>query len=135
MTQRKIWTIASLALIVLAGAVLAQNSGITRTFVAKADVSVPNREGIVARVELTPGAAVGWHTHPGEELSYVTDGELTLVVAGQPSRKVLAGEGFVIPAGVVHNATNEGNSAMKAVAVYIVEKGKPLLSPAPPPVQ
>jgi quercetin dioxygenase-like cupin family protein len=104
MTQRRIWTVASLALIVLAGAVLAQNSGITRTVVAKADVSVPNREGIVARVELTPGAAVGWHTHPGEELSYVTDGELTLVVAGQPSRKVLAGEGFVIPAGVVHNA-------------------------------
>jgi quercetin dioxygenase-like cupin family protein len=96
---------------------------------------VPNREGIVARVELTPGAAVGWHTHPGDELSYVTDGELTLLVAGQPSRKVRAGEGFVIPAGVVHNAENESNSAVKAVAVYVVEKGKPLLSPAPTPVQ
>jgi mannose-6-phosphate isomerase-like protein (cupin superfamily) len=47
----------------------------------------------------------------------------------------MAGEGYVIPAGVVHNAKNEGNSAAKLVGVYIVEKGKPLASPAPAPVQ
>jgi quercetin dioxygenase-like cupin family protein len=135
MTQRRVWTLASLTLFGLTGVLIAQTSGITRTVIARADVSVPNREGIVTRVELTPGAAVGWHTHPGEELSYVTEGELTLLVAGQPSRKVLPGEGFVIPAGVVHNAKNEGNSTTKAVAVYVVEKGKSLLSPAPPPVQ
>jgi quercetin dioxygenase-like cupin family protein len=135
MRQVRVWTVASLALFGLAGVLVAQSPGITRTVIARADVSVPSREGIVSRVELQPGAAVGWHTHPGDELSYVTDGELTLLVAGQPSRKVLPGEGFVIPAGVVHNAKNDGTSATKAVAVYIVEKGKPLLAPAPPPLQ
>jgi len=134
MTQNKICTVAGVALAGLAGVVLAQNSGVTRTVVTKADVSVPNREAVMARVELTPGAVVGWHTHPGEEVSYVTDGETTLLVAGQPPRKVVAGEGFVIPAGVVHSAKNEGNSASKIVVVYIVEKGKPLSSPAPAPV-
>jgi quercetin dioxygenase-like cupin family protein len=134
MTQSRMWTVASVAL-VLAGVVLAQNSGVTRTVVIKADVSVPNREAVVARVELTPGGVVGWHTHPGDEVSYVTDGEMTLLVAGHPLRKVATGEGFVIPAGVVHSAKNEGNSATKLTVVYIVEKGKPLASPAPAPVQ
>jgi quercetin dioxygenase-like cupin family protein len=112
--------------------VLAQNSGVTRTVITKADVSVPNREAVEARVEIAPGGVVGWHTHPGDEVSYVT--ELTLVVAGQPARKVVGGEGFVVPAGIVHSAKNEGNSATKLVVVYIVEKGKPLASPAPAPI-
>jgi quercetin dioxygenase-like cupin family protein len=135
MTQSKIWTVAGVVLVALAGVVLAQNSGLTRTVVTKADVSVPNREAVVARVELAPGGVVGWHTHPGDEVSYVTDGETTLLVAGQPPRKVVAGEGFVIPAGVVHSAKNEGNSATKLIAVYIVEKGKPLAAAATAPVQ
>jgi quercetin dioxygenase-like cupin family protein len=135
MTQSKMWTLASVALVGLAGVVLAQNSGVTRTVVTKADVSVPNREAVEARVEIAPGGVVGWHTHPGDEVSYVTDGQLTLVVAGQSARKIAAGEGFVVPAGVVHSAKNEGASATKLVTVYIVEKGKPLASPAPAPVQ
>jgi quercetin dioxygenase-like cupin family protein len=134
MTQNKMWTFAGVALVGLAGMVLAQNSGVTRTVITKADVSVPNREAVEARVEIAPGGVVGWHTHPGDEVSYVTDGELTLVVAGQPTRKVVAGEGFVVPAGIVHSAKNEGNSATKLVVVYIVEKGKPLASPAPAPI-
>jgi quercetin dioxygenase-like cupin family protein len=129
------WTFAGVTLAGLAGVVLAQNSGVTRTVVTQADVSVPNREAVEARVEIAPGGVVGWHTHPGDEVSYVTDGELTLVVSGQPARKVLAGEGFVVPAGTVHSVRNEGNSAVKLVTVYIVEKGKPLVAPAPAPVQ
>jgi quercetin dioxygenase-like cupin family protein len=135
MTQSKMWTVAGVVLVALAGVVLAQNSGLTRTVVTKADVSVPNREAVVARVELAPGGVVGWHTHPGDEVSYVTDGETTLLVAGKPPRKVVAGEGFVIPAGVVHSAKNEGNSVAKLIAVYIVEKGKPLAAAATAPVQ
>jgi quercetin dioxygenase-like cupin family protein len=131
MTQRKMWILAGVTLIGLAGVVLAQNSGITRTVVTKADVSAPNHEAIEARVEIAPRGSVGWHTHPGDEVSYVTDGELTLLVAGQPPRKIVAGEGFVIPAGIVHSAKNEGDSAVKLIAVYFVEKGKPLASPAP----
>jgi quercetin dioxygenase-like cupin family protein len=135
MRQSRMWTVAGAALLGLAGVVLAQNSGLTRTVVTKADVSVPNHEAVLARVELAPGGVVGWHTHPGDEVSYVADGELTLLVAGQPPRKVAAGEGFVVPAGVVHSAKNEGSSTIKLIGVYIVEKGKPLAAAAPAPVQ
>jgi quercetin dioxygenase-like cupin family protein len=89
----------------------------------------------VARVELAPGGVAGWHTHPGDEISYVAEGTTTLMIAGQPPRKVAAGEGFVVSAGTVHNAKNEGTTAVKLVGVYVVEKGKPLASPAPEPAQ
>ena len=121
------------ALILASSACLAQNSGLTRTLVNKADVSVPGREAVIARVEIGPGAVAGWHTHPGDEISYVTAGEVQLMIAGQPVRTVKAGDGFVIPAGTVHNAKNESNTAAGLVGVYVVEKGKPLASPAPAP--
>lgn len=107
--------------------------GLTRTMVLKEDVSVPGREAVVARVEVAAGAIAGWHTHPGEEISYVMEGEATLMVAGQANRKIKAGEAFVIPAGVVHNAQNEGTTPVKLVGVYVVEKGKPLATPAAAP--
>jgi len=124
---------AGAALLGFAGILLAQASALTRTMVTKADVSVPGREAVVARVEVAPGGVAGWHTHPGDEISYVMEGEATLMIAGQPSRQVKAGEGFVIPAGVVHNAKNDGAVATKLVGVYVVEKGKPLASPASAP--
>ena len=125
--------LAGAALVAFAGVIVAQVPGLTRTIVAKADVSVPGREAIIARVEVAPGGAAGWHTHPGDEITYISEGEATLMIAGQAPRKVAAGEGFVIPAGVVHNARNDGASAVKLVGVYVVEKGKPLVSPTSAP--
>ena len=114
-----------------AGTLMAQASGLTRTLVGRADVSVPGREAVVARVEVAPGAKAGRHTHPGDEISYVLEGEATLLVDGQPPRLVKAGESFVVPAGTVHDAQNEGSAPIRLVGVYVVEKGKPLASPAP----
>jgi quercetin dioxygenase-like cupin family protein len=114
-----------------AGSACAQASGLTRTLVGKADVSVPGREAVVARVEVAAGAKAGRHTHPGDEISYVMDGEVTLLVDGQPPRKLKAGESFVIPAGVVHDAHNDSAEPVKLLGVYVVEKGKPMASPAP----
>jgi quercetin dioxygenase-like cupin family protein len=119
------------ALAIAAGAIYAQASGLTRTMVGKGDVSVPGREAVVARVEVAAGARAGRHTHPGDEISYVLEGESTLEIDGQPPRIVKAGESFVIPAGVVHDAYNHTNAPVKLVGVYVVEKGKPLASPAP----
>lgn len=114
-----------------AGGLLAQPSGLARTLVGKADVSVPGREAVVARVEVAPGGRAGRHTHPGDEISYVLEGETELLVDGQPPRTVKAGESFVIPAGTVHDAHNPGTTPARLVGVFVVEKGKPLASPAP----
>jgi len=101
-----------------------------REMVGRADVSVPGREAVIARVEVGPGGKAGRHTHPGDEISYITEGEALLLIDGQPPRRVKAGESFVIPAGVVHDAHNDTGKPVKLVGVYVVEKGKPLASPA-----
>ena len=99
--------------------------------VGKADVSVPGREAVVARVEVAPGSRAGRHTHPGDEISYISEGEVDLLIDGQPPRTLKAGETFVVPAGVIHDAHNASNGTVKLIGVYVVEKGKPLATPAP----
>jgi quercetin dioxygenase-like cupin family protein len=133
MTMTRKIVLGSLAAAALAGSglLMAQASGLTRTLVGRGDVSVQGREAVVARVEVAPGAKAGRHTHPGDEISYVMEGEATLLLDGQPARTVKAGESFVIPAGVIHDAHNNGTVPIKLVGVYVVEKGKPLATPTP----
>jgi quercetin dioxygenase-like cupin family protein len=125
--------IAGTASLLLTGALLAQASALQRTIVQTSDVSVPGREAVVAKVEIAPGGVAGWHTHPGDEISYVMDGEVEVMMAGKPNRLVKAGEAFVVPAGTVHSAKNPGSTPVKLAGVYVVEKGKPLATPATAP--
>src|SRR5579863_3412604 len=107
-----------LGLTLAAAALLAQAPGFQRTVVQKADVSVPGREAVITHVEINPGVNVGRHTHPGEEISYIIEGEGEVMVEGQPARKVKAGDGFVIPAGAKHDARNTGSQVLKLAAIY-----------------
>lgn len=124
--------VVAAAALVAVGAVVAQASGITRTPVARNDVSfAPNREAVVVRADVAAHAAAGRHTHPGDEVGYVMEGQLQLTVEGQAPRLVKAGESFTVPAGVPHDAHNNGTGTAKLVGVCLVEKGKPLVIPAP----
>ena len=121
-----------LVLIAAAGVLLlAQNPGVQRTVVQRKDISVPGREAVIAHVEIAPGASVGRHTHPGEEISYVMEGEGEVLIQGQPALKIKAGDGFIVPNGAIHDAHNTGTLPLKLAAVYVVEKGKPLATPVP----
>jgi len=131
MQQRVLKWSLGLAALAVAGGLLAQAGGLSRTVVGRGDVSVPGREAVVARVEVSPGARTGRHTHPGDEVSYVAEGQLELLVDGQTARVVKAGESFVIPAGTVHEAHNTSDAPVRLIGVYVVEKGKPLATPAP----
>jgi quercetin dioxygenase-like cupin family protein len=48
---------------------------------------------------------------------------------GKPAVSKKAGDGFLIPAGTVHNAKNTGKTVAKVLGTYVVEKGKPLATP------
>jgi quercetin dioxygenase-like cupin family protein len=115
----------------LAGALYSQNPGAQRTIINRADVSVPGREAVIVRAEIAPGRNIGRHTHPGEEMAYVMEGEGEILVEGKPPLKVKAGDGFVIPNGARHDAHNTGTVPLRLAVVYLVEKGKPLATPAP----
>ena len=58
------------------------------------------------------------------------EGTLELTIDGQPPKTVKAGEVFFVPAGMVHDGKNVGSGKAVVLATYIVEKGKPVASPA-----
>ena len=86
---------------------------------------------MIYRVEIAPGGVVPRHTHPGIEMSYVQDGEGTLLIEGQPEIVWKAGGSFTVPPVTPHSAKNTGAAAMRLVVTYVVEKSKPLATPAP----
>jgi quercetin dioxygenase-like cupin family protein len=130
--KTKTWIGLSLAGIALTlGAVQTlQAQSVKRVILQRTDLSVPGREVVQGVAELEPGGATGRHTHPGEEVAYVLEGTLTLEVDGSPPKTYKAGEYFVVPAGTVHNGKNASGGAVKVLGTWIVEKGKPLASPA-----
>ncbi len=79
---------------------------------------------------IPPNGEFARHTHPGTENGYVLEGSLTLNAEGQPTRTLKAGESSFMPASVVHWGS-AGPTGAKILAVWVVEKGKPLASPAP----
>jgi quercetin dioxygenase-like cupin family protein len=109
---------------------LLAQSGVQRNVVQRGDISVPGREAVVVRIEIAPGASTGRHTHAGDENTYVFEGELEVTIDGQAPKIIKAGEAIIIPGGTIHNAQNNGTQPLKAVGVYIVEKGKPMTTPA-----
>ena len=127
---RKILLGLTVVIIACAGAAIAQQSGVKRTPLQK--VEFPDGYATVSGIaEIPPGGSAGRHTHPGIETGYVLEGEADLLVEGKPDQLLKAGDSYSIPAGVVHDAKVRGDKAAKVLAVYVVDKTKPLASPAP----
>jgi quercetin dioxygenase-like cupin family protein len=103
---------------------------IKRTILQKFDVPGTPNETIIGKAEVAPNSMIGKHTHFGVEGGYVLEGEMVLMIAGQPDKTLKAGESYQIPAGAAHDGKSGPNGAT-VVATYVVEKGKPLATPAP----
>ena len=132
MTTTRIIAVA--LLIVGSGLVLnlaqAQQPGIKRTDLQRHDLSIPGREAVQTIVSIAPGVTAPRHSHPGEEIIYVLEGVLEYQLDGKPPVTLKAGDVLFVPAGVVHSAKNVGSGYGAELATYIVEKDKPLSTPA-----
>jgi quercetin dioxygenase-like cupin family protein len=116
--------------LVSAGGAIAQQGGIKRTPLQR--VEFP--EGYVTvtgLAEIPPGGTAGRHTHPGIETGYLLEGEADLIIEGKPDLHLKAGDSYSIPAGAVHDAKVHGDKPLKVLGIYVVDKTKPLASPAP----
>ena len=102
--------------------------GVTRTILKRSDHD-EKFAILLVRADIGPNTAVARHTHPGIESAYVMEGEVELSVQGQPDRRIKAGGGFQVPPETPHAARN-GDRTAKLAITYVVEKGKPLASPA-----
>ena len=81
-------------------------------------------------VKIAPNGVIPPHVHPGVESGYLQDGEITLSVKGQADVTSKAGGSWMIPGDAVHSAKAGPNGAT-AVVNYVVDKTKPISSPAP----
>lgn len=123
---RQMATVGVGALVLLLGASMAA-AQIKRTVLQQKDMSIPGREVITAKAEIPAGGSEGLHTHPGDEISYVVEGAVEIVMDGA-SKTYKAGEAFHVSAGKVHDAKAVGGPAV-VIANYVIEKGKPATTP------
>lgn len=137
--RRTLRIVAVLALLLCGAAIgagvdrlaFAQQPGIKRTILLRTDEpGAPTYEAVMGVAEIAPGAMAGKHRHPGIEIGYILEGSVTLEHEGEPARALKAGDSFKNAPGV-HNAKNTGTTPVKILAVYLVEKGKPLAEPVP----
>jgi quercetin dioxygenase-like cupin family protein len=123
-----IFRAASLAVIAVCGAgqPAAKFSELQRR-----DIPGTGREGVTTVAEIPPGATSARHSHPGEDFGYLIEGTIVLMVDGKPPLTVRAGETFFTERGQIHNARNIGTTMARAVDTYVIDKGKPGITPAP----
>jgi quercetin dioxygenase-like cupin family protein len=105
-----------------------QVPGINRVDLQQYDLSIPGREVIQNRVELTHEAPLFRHFHYGEEVIYVLEGTMEYTIDGQEPLTVKAGDVLTIPAQAIHAVKNVGDGPAAELATFIVEKGKPLIT-------
>ena len=109
----------------------AEQQPLKRTMLLKTDLKgLEGKEGVVALVELAPGAVAGKHYHPGNEVNYVLEGSGILEIEGQAPIALQAGTTSYIPAGDAHNVrSTSATDPLKLLAFWIAETGKPLAVP------
>jgi quercetin dioxygenase-like cupin family protein len=130
--------VLGLAVAGLAAPVMAQQAApgaasqpqtIKRTPLQRFDIPGTAYETVIGIAEIAPNVGVGRHTHPGPESGYLIEGSFELLIDGEQPRMLKAGDSYVVPANVVHDAKT-GSDGAKVIATYVVEKGKPLATAA-----
>jgi quercetin dioxygenase-like cupin family protein len=121
-----VFSTAIILLAAIAGSAVAQQRTVLQT------IDYPAGHQILSVIaELEPGQCTGRHTHPGAESAYVLEGEVVAKIDGKPDLPLKAGQPLQFLPGEMHDVCNVGSGHFKALAHYIVEKGKPLVTRAP----
>ena len=125
---RKALIAATVVAPVIAVSALAQQSAIKRTPLQTVDF--PAGYNVVSAIaEVAPGNCAGRHTHPGIDTGFVVQGDFVLKLDGKPEQTLKAGDSFATSPSTPHDGCSA--SGAKLVDTFVVEKGKPLASPAP----
>ena len=83
------------------------------------------KEVVMISVAIAPGASSPAHTHPGDCVGTVVDGQIELRALGKDARRVQAGEAFGNTRGTVHQFVNVGDKPVRMITTLVVDKGKP----------
>lgn len=139
LTRRMFGGFASCALCAITGFVATDASaqpapaatpGVKRRILSQMDGPAPGYQTIIVEAEIEAGTPVARHTHPGVESGYILEGEIELPIEGQQTRVLKTGDAFQVPAGAPHAGGKASAGRVRITSTYVVEKGKPLASPA-----
>ncbi|WP_314503657.1 cupin domain-containing protein [uncultured Microbacterium sp.] len=97
-----------------------------RTEIQHTSSSIPGRDIVQVLTEIPVDVSSGWHHHPGEEVGFIVAGRVRMEREDGTTQILNAGDGFLIPPGVPHNATDLGPDTGRMLSTYIVEIGKPV---------
>src|SRR5262249_46460149 len=97
-----------------------------RRVVAESRFAVTNAplqaELVMLVVDFPPGAWTSWHTHGGQAINLVLEGEITLRHAGT-AHAHRAGEAWTDSSGEVHAAGNTGTGKARLLTNFLLPKG------------
>ncbi len=120
----------ALSLATLAATAAWADDPVKRIPLERSELAGTNLVVVTARVEAAPGAQLPRHTHPGVEITTCVSGEMDVSIDGQPTRHIAAGDHFQVPAGIVHSI-KFGAEPSVLLATFVVDKDKPMATPAP----
>jgi quercetin dioxygenase-like cupin family protein len=107
-----------------------QPEAIKRTLLQKGDFPGDRMVTQLMLIEVIPNGLVARHTHPGGEVGYVLEGTIEFTIGEQPPKVFKQGDTYMIPVSTPHVA-KAGPAGVKLMGTFVVEKDKPLASPAP----
>jgi quercetin dioxygenase-like cupin family protein len=110
--------------------VRAQAPGFTRTVLNRTPGPGESLVTLQVLVEIDPNVLVARHTHPSIEEGYILEGGGVFGLKGAADRTVKAGDSFQAPFETPHLLQN-GPAKTRVLSVYVVDKDKPLATPAP----
>jgi quercetin dioxygenase-like cupin family protein len=108
----------------------ASTPGVTRKILSQTDGPVPGYVTLLVEATIDAGTPVARHTHPGIETAYFLEGGFELPVQGHETRVMKAGDSVLIPADTPHAGGKAGDAKTRVLITYVVQKDKPLASPA-----
>jgi quercetin dioxygenase-like cupin family protein len=95
--------------------------------------AIPGEFELVHLVQdFEPGASTPVHTHGGQGLALVLDGELTQRMEGQPDKVYKAGETFIETPGVYFAVANASNTPARLSVAFLLPKGATLTTAQQP---
>lgn len=113
-----------------AAASVAAAQPVQRTTLQEQPFPGPVIHTVTTRAVVARGGEVAPHTHPGIEMAYIADGQALVRIAGRPDQTVPTGGSFSVPDHVVHSVRNTGQGPLTMISTYVVDRRKPLASPA-----
>jgi quercetin dioxygenase-like cupin family protein len=111
------------------GPVAGPPQNIKRIPLQRFDVPGTAYETVIGIAEIAPNVSIGRHIHPGPESGYLIQGSFELLIDGEPPRLLKEGESYTVAPRAVHDART-GAEGAKVIATYVIEKGRPIASPA-----